>query len=185
MTPSAKAKLRRKLQQGLVGVAVALTNEAKQRATRHLNLGERRNSITHTELPGGGVLWGLPGNIKNIALERGFRPHFVPFRVAPGLAVWASRVGHPSVKGRGRRLTRLAAGIYIGGPGSTLDYAVGGATGVRRIGRQNVAGTWTTKGEPSRYLDRGKVGSSVLRWTVGERLKVVAPEAFVRGYRRG
>jgi hypothetical protein len=185
MTPSAKAKLRRKLQRGLVSVAVALTNEAKQRATRHLNLGERRNSITHIELPQGGVLWGLPGNIKNVALERGFRPHFVPFRTAPNLAVWASRVGHPSVRGRGKRLTRLAAGIYIGGPGSTLDYAIGGATGVRRIGRRSVTGTWITKGEPSKYLDKGKVGSPVLRWVIGERLKAVAPEAFVRGYRRG
>lgn len=179
-----REQLRRRLMAGLRGVATELVNQARVRATRHVDTGELRNSITYSEGPGY-VLFGLPANAKNVSLERGFRPHFVPFRVAPGLAVWASRVGHPSVKGRGRRLTRLAAGIYIGGPGSTLDYAVGGATGVRRIGRQNVAGTWTTKGEPSRYLDRGKVGSSVLRWTVGERLKVVAPEAFVRGYRRG
>lgn len=48
MTPSAKAKLRRKLQQGLVSVAVALTNEAKQRATRHLNLA---NAATASLIP--------------------------------------------------------------------------------------------------------------------------------------
>lgn len=165
-----RARLRRKLTAGLVGVAVALTNEAKLRATRHVDTGERRNSITHTVLPGGSVLWGLPGNAKNAALELGFTPHWVPVGY---IGVWARR------HGLGTR------GVYVGGPKSRLDTGPGGASGIRMIGRKKVFGRWRTQGEVSRYLAPGKVGHSVLRHTVATRLRVVAPAAFVRGYSRG
>lgn len=177
LDPSVRAKLRRKLTAGLVGVAVALTNEAKVRATRHVDTGERRNSITHAELPDGSVIWGLPGNVKNAALELGFRPHWVPVGY---IGVWMRR--HGLNKGK---LTRRAAGLYVGGPGSRLDTGPGGASGTRRIGNKNVFGRWRTQGEISRYLAPGKVGHSVLRHTVATRLRGVAPAAFVRGYQRG
>jgi hypothetical protein len=167
-----------------VGVALALTNEAKVRATRHVDTGERRNSITHTVLSDGSVLWGLPGNVKNVALELGFRPHWVP---AAYIEVWMRRHG-VGVRRRTRRLGRRvvrAAGLYVGGPGSWLDTGPGGASGTRRIGNKNVFGRWRTRGEVSRYLAPGKVGHSVLRHTVATRLRVVAPVAFMRGYSRG
>lgn len=186
-----RAKLRRKLTAGLVGVAVALTNEAKTRATRHVDTGERRNSITHAVLPNGSVIWGLPGNAKNAALELGFRPHWVPAGYAePWMRrhkVGVGRVTVYSVKTR-RKLSRrvvLAAGMYVGGPGSRLDTGPGGASGTRRIGNKNVFGRWRTRGEVSRYLAPGKVGHSVLRHTVATRLRAVAPAAFARGYQRG
>ncbi|PZA08640.1 hypothetical protein [Meiothermus sp. Pnk-1] len=177
LDPSVRAKLRRKLTAGLVSVAVELTNEAKVRATRHVDTGERRNSITHAELPNGSVVWGLPGNVKNAALELGFRPHWVP---AAYIGVWMRRHGLNS-----RKLTRRVAGLYVGGPGSRLDSGPGGASGIRRIGNKNVFGRWRTRGEVSRYLAPGKVGHSVLRHTVATRLKSIAPAAFVRGYQRG
>lgn len=171
-----RARLRRKLTAGLVSVAVALTNEAKIRATRHVDTGERRNSITHTELADGSVIWGLPGNAKNAALELGFTPHWVPVGYAEA---WMRRHG----VGVGRVVK--AAGMFVGGPGSRLDSGPGGAAGVRMIGRKKVFGRWRTKGEISRYLSPGKVGHSVLRHTVATRLRVVAPSAFLRGYSRG
>lgn len=186
-----RARLRRKLTAGLVSVAVALTNEAKIRATRHVDTGERRNSITHTELADGSVIWGLPGNAKNAALELGFTPHWVPVGYAEAWmrrhGVGVGRVAVYSVKTR-RRLSRRvvkAAGMFVGGPGSRLDSGPGGAAGVRMIGRKKVFGRWRTKGEISRYLSPGKVGHSVLRHTVATRLRVVAPSAFLRGYSRG
>lgn len=185
------ARLKRKLTSGLVGVAVALTNEAKVRATRHVDTGERRNSITHTVLDNGSVLWGLPGNVKNASLELGFRPHWVP---AVYIGVWMRRhrlgMGRTtvySVRTR-RRLSRrvvTATGLYVGGPGSRLDYGPGGASGERRMGRKTVFTRWKTRGEMSRYIAPGKVGHSVLRHTVATRLRAIAPSAFARGYRRG
>lgn len=185
-----RARLRRKLTAGLVGVAVALTNEAKMRATRHVDTGERRNSITHTLLPGGSVIWGLPGNAKNASLELGFRPHWVP---AGYIEPWMRRhgIGVDRVMRSSRARRRLskrvvrAAGLYVGGPGSRLDTGPGGASGTRRIGNRNVSGRWRTKGEMSRFLAPGKVGHSVLRHTVATRLRTIAPVAFIRGYQRG
>jgi hypothetical protein len=181
--------LRRKLRGGLVGVAVALTNEGKVRATRNVFTGEFRNSITHTE-ERDVVLWGIPANAKNLSLESGFRPHWVPLA---NIYQWAARKKALSTvtvrtqsrfkngSRRRKRRTFLAAGVYVGGPGSRLDYGRGFVSGF--IGRKFK--TWRTQGDSSEFLGAGKVGFSVVQWTVKNRLRGVAPSAFARGYSRG
>lgn len=185
-----RAALRRRLMAGLRSVAAELTNQAKQRATRHVDTGELRNSITYTER-GNTVLFGLPANAKNVSLELGFRPHWVPLRY---IEVWMRRhkigfrrVTVQSIRTRRRSQRRVfaAAGLYVGGPGSTLDYGGSGASGTRMVGRRPVSGTWRTQGERSPYLQPGRVGFSVIRHTVGTRLKAISTEVFLRGYRRG
>lgn len=174
------ARLRKKLRFGLVGVAVALTNEGKKRATARVDTGELRNSITHAEI-GDNVYWGIPRNKKNEALEGGFKPHFVPIGI---IGTWARRkgVGTVTVKGaRGRKRKFLAAGVYVGGPNSRLDYGrgfVGGFYG----GRYR---TWRTKGSSSEFLRPGTVGFSVVQHTVKNDLQRIAPVAFAAGYDRG
>jgi hypothetical protein len=190
---STKARLRKKLTSGLKSVAVALVNEAKVRATQLVDTGEYRNSITYSETGQGQVLFGLPNNKKNVALELGFKPHFLPVQYA---GTWMRRHGVGIVKARsqsrtksGKRSTRtrqfLSAGIYVGGPRSRLEYGGGGASGERSFyGRKRFL-RWRTKGGQSKYLPAGKVGFSVIRHTVRTRARVVAPAAFLRGYSRG
>lgn len=188
---AARTRLRKKLSAGLYAVAVELTNQAKVRATRHVDTGERRNSITQSQLPNGSVLWGMPGNAKNAALELGFSPHWVPLRhIEPWMRrnrVGTQRVAASSLKTRRRtsRVAVVAAGVYVGGPNSRLDFGGGGTGGMRRRGNRSTYQRWQTKGARSQYLTPGKVGHSVLRWTVGTRLRAVAPRAFARGYGRG
>jgi len=187
----AKAKLRRRLQNGLVAVAVELTNQAKVRATRHVDTGERRNSITHTPLADGSVLWGMPRNAKNVALELGFTPHWVPVSyIGPWMRRHGVGMGRVQVYGirtrrASSRLVVKSAGLYVGGPGSRLDTGPGGAGGTRMRGRKRVFGRWRTKGQVDPLLAPGKVGFSVLRWTIRHRLRAIGPAAFARGYSRG
>lgn len=185
-----RQKLRKRLMAGLRGVAVELVNQAKVRATRHVDTGEYRNSITFAEKPGF-VLFGLPANAKNASLELGFRPHFVPLK---HIETWMRRhqvgmakttVYSTRTRRRSRRTVMRATGIYVGGRNSRLDYGPGGARGERVFGRRRVFQTWRTLGQQSRYIAPGKVGFSVIRWTVATRLRAVAVTAFRQGYQRG
>ena len=190
----ALAKLRRKQTAGLVAVAVELTNQAKVRATRNVDTGTRRNSITHTAV-GPKVLWGISKRSAPHAphLELGFRPHFVPMRF---INLWARRRGVGQVREtstysgrrkissrRYKRARGVRLGIFVGGPGSRLDYGPGGAQAYQLRGRARVLVRYRTKGQKSDLIPPGKVGHSVLRWTVKHRLRAVAPTAFARGYR--
>lgn len=191
----ALAKLRQKQQAGLVAVAVAMTSHAKQLATRHVDNGTRRNSITHGELPSG-VLWGIPINSAPHAvfLELGFKPHWVPMR---HLALWARRNGvgqvlTSTIRSRGRvvsskrykkaRAVRL--GVFVGGPGSTLQHGPGGLVMQQFRGRRRERVSYFTKGGRSRYLPPGKVGHPVLaptaRW-----IQTNWRAPFIRGFDRG
>lgn len=190
----AVARLRKKLTAGLVGVAVAMTNEAKGLATRHLDTGERRNSITHAVLPSGGVLWGLPRNLKNVSLETGMKPHWVPARYA---GVWMqrnkvgisyrSRFKGDTKRGRKYKTARaVALGVFVGGPGSSLQQGPGQPGGMQFAGKgKRVFRRWSTRGGTSPYLDANKVGHPILQPVVRERLRGLAAAAFTRGYRRG
>jgi hypothetical protein len=178
-------QMRRKLRSGLRSVAVELVGQAKVRATRHVDQGAYRNSITYSET-GKGILFGLPDSPKHRALELGFRPHWVPVR---HIGSWMSRhrVGMARVRSQkrqnGSRSNRyrqfLGAGVYVGGPNSKLDYGGGGAMGI--LGKRQRR--WATRGQRSKYTAPGKVGFSVIGWTVGTRLKAVGKDAFLRGYR--
>lgn len=177
------ALLRRKQVAGLKAVAVELTNQAKVRATRHTDRGTRRNSITHTVV-GPRVLWGisLQGAPHARYLELGFRPHFVPLRY---VKLWARRTGVPTTRRvRGRRRGKPVKGIFVGGPGSRLDYGPGGAQAYQFRGRARVLTRYHTRGQRSNLIPPGKVGHSVLRWTVKHRARAVAPQAFLRGFQR-
>jgi len=188
---TAKTKLRKRLQSGLVAVAVELTNQAKVRATRRVDTGERRNSITHTALGDGSVLWGMPRNAKNVALELGFTPHWVPGSyITPWMrrhGVGMGRVTVYSIKTRRRSSRRavLAVGLYVGGPASWLDTGPGGASGTRMRGRKRIFARWRTRGQVDPLLVPGKVGFSVLRWTTRHQLRAIGSAAFARGYSRG
>lgn len=170
------ARLRKKQLNGLYAVGVALTDEAKKRATRHTDNGTRRNSITQTKKDGH-VLWGIPLKSAPHApyLELGFKPHFVPKQ---HIGLWAKR--HKLSK----RVKR-AGGLYVGGPGSTLQSGRGGASGYQFVGRgKRVRRTWSTKGGKSKYLPNGKVGHPVLVPTA-HKARAIAPRAFIRGFQRG
>ncbi|MBF6596087.1 MAG: HK97 gp10 family phage protein [Thermaceae bacterium] len=195
LDPATLARLRRKLRGGLVAVAQELVNQAKVRATAHVDTGELRNSITYSEVPDG-VLFGLPDSPKHRALELGFAPHWVPGKYIGG---WMGRnkVGQiyrrssRSVGSRTRRskplkrAVAMAAGLYVGGPNSTLDYGPGGTSGMMVRGKSRVFKRWMTKGQRSDELTPGKVGFSVVRWTVRRRLRAIAAQAFAQGYRNG
>lgn len=183
-----KEQMRKRLMAGLRGVAIELTNAAKLRATRHVYTGELRNSITHTEVSKY-VLFGIPANAKNISLEFGFKPHWVPLRY---LGAWMQRnrvgvrraaVYSVRTRRRSSRLVVSATGLYVGGPGSRLDYGIGGASGERVFGRKRIIARWNTRGARSKYIASGKVGFSIIRHTVGTHLRAVALPAFIRGYR--
>jgi hypothetical protein len=185
------ARLRRKHQRGLEAIAVELTNQAKLRATRHVDTGEFRNSITHAVTDGGRtVLWGVPATRKNVSLEKGFRPHWLPVQRA---GVWMRRhnVGtivkkSRSSKGRLRTYKFLAAGILVGGPNSTLDQGPGMPGGLLfGPGGKLVFRRWNTRGEKSKFLAPNKVGFSVLQHTVATKLRPLALPAFARGFNRG
>lgn len=154
----ALVRLRKKNLAGLTAVAVELTNQAKVRATRHVDSGTLRNSVTH-DVKTDHVLWGIPLKSAPHAkyLEYGFRPHFVP---AQHIALWARR--------RGVAKSKRFTGLFVGGRNSSLEHG----PGIR------------TRGRRSDLLPPNKVGFSVLRWTVKHRLRPIALPAFARGWRR-
>lgn len=167
-----RRELRRRLGNGLFAVAVRMTDEAKRLATRHVDSGTRRNSITQTRTADG-VLWGIPINSAPHAvfLEHGFTPHWVPGRHA---ALWMRRTGYQ------RRWPR-AQGVFVGGPGSRLDYGGGGASGYL-AGRHRIHRTYPTQGDRNPHLPAGRVGHPILR-PVAAMLPRIAEAAFLRGYR--
>lgn len=195
-------ELRRRHQAGLYAVAVELTNRAKVQATRHTDNGTRRNSITQSkEVDGRTVLWGIPIGAAPHAphLEAGFRPHWVPARY---IGLWMQRhgVGVSSVtrarsgRGRGRhgfktirrrKVSAVALGLFVGGPGSTLQTAPGGTGGYlfTRGGKRRRM-HWHTKGGKSPYLRSGTVGHPILR-PVGDKAHTVPMDVFLRGWARG
>lgn len=168
MNPQAKRQLEAKLRNGLVFVARALTADARKRATRNVDQGQRRNAITHL-VEGNTVLWGIPKGSAPHALylePPGYKPHFVPAR---HLGSWPRRHGLKESKG-----------LYVGGPGSSLQYGGAGARG--RIGRGPVR-TWQTKGGRSKYLANGNVGSPAVVPAWRELDPSKRRSAFLRGYR--
>jgi hypothetical protein len=194
------ARLRRKHEAGLLAVARTLSGYAKERATQHVDVGTYRNSITETSITNEGrteVLWGisLVGAPYAPYLEFGFRPHWTPARY---IGVWMQRHGvgvqkTARVVSGGRTVARrryktaraVAMGLYVGGPGSTLDYGPGGATGkLFGAGGKLQTKTWKTKGRESAYLKPGKVGFAIVRWTVDNHARQIGPEAFRRGWAR-
>lgn len=196
-------ELRRRHQSGLHAVAVELTNRAKVAATRHTDNGTRRNSITQSkEIDGRTVLWGIPIGAAPHSpyLELGFKPHWVPARY---IGVWMQRHGAgvlrngrqvrgKVVHGRARRKvnlrargTSVASGLYVGGPGSTLQSAPGGTGGyLFGKGGKRRRQHWHTKGGKSRYLTSGKVGHPILQ-PVGDKAHTVPMSVFERGFDRG
>lgn len=193
---AAMARLRRKHQAGMLSVARDLTGKAKERATRHVNIGTLRNSVTETVQASASrtqVLWGISLRSAPHAkyLERGFRPHWVPMR---HLHLWAKRSGAGQVrstsgfgsKSKSYKSSRaVALGLFIGGRGSRLDYAPGGAQAYRNYGKRRVLEGYRTKGKPSRYLDPGKVGFSILQHTVGTHIRSIGVDSYKRGFDRG
>jgi hypothetical protein len=178
-------EIRKRLKRGLVAVAVELTNQAKVRATKLVNTGELRNSITHAVIPNG-VIWGIPRNKKNESLEYGFKPHFVPSGIIGG---WMkrNRVGIVSARSsrrlnngrRSRARTKfLSAGVFVGYKNSRLEQGPG-TLSATFFGKRK---TWNTKGGKSNLYPAGKVGFSVVRWTIKNRLRAVSATAFARGY---
>lgn len=189
---AALAQLRKRLQRGLVGVAVELTNQARVRATKHVFTGELRNATTHTSLSNGTVLWGMTGTAKHVALERGFNPHWVPGRI---IGTWGARknvgvtratVTRGKRKGKPGRILSQTLGIFVGGPGSTLEQGPG-QPGAKFYagGRRLVFRRYNTKGGKSPYLAPNKVGFSILQWTIKTRLRAVSVKAFTQAYKAG
>lgn len=193
------ALLRHKNVGGLMAVATELTGRAKVIATRHTDNGTRRNSITQTPSDDGrGVLWGIPINSAPHApyLELGFKPHWVPARY---IGLWMQRHGAgilrngKAVRGKvvhgGPRKavslkamgTSVAMGLYVGGPGSTLQSAPGGVSGRLYRGRRWVTRHWHTKGGRSPYLTQGRVGHPVLQ-PAAATVRDVSPDIFKRGW---
>lgn len=192
-------ELRRRQQNGLYAVGVELTNRAKVLATRHTDNGTRRNSITQTKSQDGrSVLWGIPEKAAPHAvhLELGFKPHWVPGKY---VGLWMSRKG---VGVRFKHATRteagtyrssrkyktarsMAMGVFVGGPGSKLDYARGGARGrlFAKGGKLRVR-TYTTQGSSSRYLRSGTVGHPILQPTA-EQITSIPLEVYKRGFLAG
>lgn len=200
---NALKELRRRHQAGLYAIAVEMTGRAKVLATRHNDNGTRRNSITQAKQSDGRtVLWGIPINSAPHAphLELGFKPHWVP---AKHIGVWMQRHGAGILRNgetvRGRvvhgktrrkvnlraRGTSVSLGLYVGGPGSTLQTAPGGTGGFLfgKRGRR-VRGHWHTKGGRSNYLTKATVGHPILQ-PVGEQAHTIPLEVFARGWRAG
>lgn len=196
-------QLRRRHQAGLHAVAVEMTNRAKVLATRHTDNGTRRNSITQSKSGDGRtVLWGIPiGSAPHAPyLETGFAPHWVPAR---HIGVWMQRHGAGITRygatvrgrvkagvGRGRvnlraRGTAVALGLYVGGPGSTLQSAPGGTGGyLFGKGGKRRRQHWHTRGGRSSYLKAGKVGHPILQ-PVGEKASTIPTSIFLQGWDRG
>lgn len=195
-------EFRRRRQNGLYAVAVELTNRAKVQATRHNDTGTRRNSITQTKhQDGSSVLWGIPvGSAPHAPyLELGFKPHWVPSKY---IGVWMQRHGAgilrngravrgKIVHGKARRKvnlrargTSVAMGLYVGGPGSSLQSAPGGTGGRLYRGRRWVTRHWRTKGGTSKHLTKGRVGHPVLQPTA-ERIKEIPLTVYQRGFMAG
>lgn len=188
---AAVAMLRKRLERGLVGVAVELTNQARVRATKHVFSGELRNAVTHSKT-NGGVLWGMTGTPKHVALERGFNPHWVPGRI---IGTWGARknvgvtratITRGKRKGKPGRIIAQSLGVFVGGPGSTLEQGPG-QPGAKFYagGRRLVFRRYNTRGGKSPYLAPNKVGFSILQWTVKTRLRAIAIPAFAQAYSRG
>lgn len=201
----ALVELRRRQQNGLYAVAVELTNRAKLLATRHTDNGTRRNSITQTKSADGrSVLWGIP--IKSAPhapyLEFGFKPHWVPGRY---IGLWMQRRGvgtsrtpktgtvgglsgrRTYTRGKSRKRTvSTRTGLFVGGPGSTLQTAPGGTSAKFFMGggrpRQNVR--YYTSGGISEYLTRHKVGHPILR-PVGAQADTVPLSIYKQGFANG
>jgi hypothetical protein len=178
-------ELRKRLKRGLIAVAVELTNQAKVRATKLVDTGELRNSITHAVTPRG-VIWGIPRNKKSESLEYGFRPHFVPSGIIGG---WMKRNRVGIVSARSSRFLRngkrsrakrqfLGAGVFVGYKNSRLEQGPG-TLSAKFFGKRK---TWNTKGGKSDLYPAGKVGFSVVRWTIRNRLRAISLSAFARGY---
>lgn len=199
------AELRRRQQNGLFAVAVELTNRAKVLATKHHDNGTRRNSITQTKSSDGRtVLWGIPAKAAPHGphLEFGFKPHWVPGRHI-GLWMTRNKVGSNmtaiatlhGVTRRRRYVSRKrsrakapkaqALGLFVGGPGSTLQVAPGGTQARFFAGRKRFK-RWHyyTKGGISRYLRPATVGHPILQPTAAQ-VKSVPLEVYKRGFQRG
>lgn len=197
--PEILKELRRKQQAGLYAVAVELTNRAKVIATRHSDNGTRRNSITQTKSDDGrSVLWGIPTGAAPHAqyLELGFTPHWVPGR---HIGLWMTRnnvgsgqVAHATLHGVTRRkrytsrrtlktVRSQALGLFVGGPGSTLQYGGGGATMTQFHGPRRIRVTYRTKGGKSKFLKGGKVGHPILQ-PAAETIRSIPIETYKRGF---
>lgn len=196
-------EFRRRRQNGLYAVAVELTNRAKVHATRHNDTGTRRNSITQTKhQDGSSVLWGIPTKSAPHApyLELGFRPHWVPSKY---IGVWMQRHGAgilrngrtvrgKVVHGKARRKvslrargTSVAMGLYVGGPGSSLQSAPGGTGGyLFTTGGKRRRMHWRTKGGTSKHLTKGRVGHPILQPTA-EQITQIPLTVYQRGFERG
>lgn len=193
------AEFRRRRQAGLYAVAVELTTRAKVLATKHVDNGTRRNSITQTRAEdGSSVLWGIPLASAPHAeyLEYGFKPHWVPARY---IGLWMQRRGVGvsrqtlSRSGRGaftihrtyKTVRSVAMGLYVGGPGSRLQSAPGGTSGYLFAGHGKRARlTWTTQGGESTYLKKGTVGHPILQ-PIGAEAHTVPLDVYRRGFERG
>lgn len=176
-------RLRTKQQNGLYAVAVEMTNRSKRLATRHTDNGTRRNSITQTRMGQSSVLWGIPVSSAPHApyLELGFAPHWVPARY---IGLWMHRHGMGATRSLRGPGTRVAKGLYVGGPGSHLQHAPGGTGGRLRRGNKFVRMTWTTQGGPSKYLRKGKVGHPILQ-PVAAQIRSIHSSHYRRGFERG
>lgn len=185
-------RLRTKQQNGLYAVAVEMTNRSKRLATRHTDNGTRRNSITQTRLRQSSVLWGIPVASAPHApyLEVGFAPHWVPARY---IGLWMHRHGMGPAGPTNRRRSssslrppsaRVVKGLYVGGPGSHLQHAPGGTGGRLRRGTKFVRLAWVTRGGPSKYLRKGKVGHPILQPVAAE-IRSIHSSHYRRGFERG
>ncbi len=180
----ARRRLREKMRRGLRRTAAELTREAKKRGRRHVDTGRLRQAVTYDDGPRGTVLWGysLADAPHAKPLELGFRPHWVPARY---VGRWMQRHGVGVSRRAGGRayktIRAVALGLYVGGPGSSLQY--GGSAASGRIGNREDA--WTTRGGRSRFLPAGKVGFPLLRETVAGASRTRLMAAFKRGWSRG
>lgn len=202
--PEILKEFRRKRQNGLLAVAVELTGRATRLATKHHDVGTRRNSITQTKLNdgSGGVLWGIPVKAAPHAphLELGFRPHWVPAkyigpwmqRKGAGILRHGQAVRGKVVHGGPRRSVSLRArgtsvsmGMYVGGPGSSLQSAPGGTGGFfGRRGKGVARKHWRTKGGTSPHLKNATVGHPILQPTA-EQITQIPLTTYQRGFERG
>src|SRR5690606_19361101 len=147
------------------------------------------------------VLWGIPRASAPHAphLEFGFRPHWVPAR---HVGLWMQRHGVGvsrrvrtlTVGAGGKRVTSrkayktvrsVAMGLFVGGPGSTLQTAPGGTSAHFFMGpgrRQYVR--YYTSGGVSEHLARHTVGHPILR-PVAAKAHTVPLTVYARGFARG
>jgi len=189
MNEALKRDLRKRLRNGLRGVAAHLTMRARLYASKHVDTGALRQAITYSDGPGLSVLWGI--SLRHAPhgkyLELGFRPHWVPARYI-GRWMQRHRVGVTFRAGgkEYKSIRAVALGLYVGGPGSTLEYGGAGARGrLFSPGGRLMERTWATKGGRSEFLPQGKVGFPILRPTLKKTPKAALRGAFLRGYRKG